>query len=48
MDKLCADLEVLLNAELTIFETFFFASMIHLVFYQFHQIAVRSGAAIFT
>lgn len=31
MDKLYADLEVLLDTELTISETFFFASMIHLV-----------------
>lgn len=36
MDKLYADLEVLLNAELTISETFFFASMIHLVFVKIH------------
>lgn len=36
MDKLYTDLEVLLKAELTISETFFFASMIHLVFVKIH------------
>ena len=36
MDKLYADLKVLLNTELTISETFFFASMIHLVFVKIH------------
>lgn len=36
MDKLYADLEILLNSELTISETFFFASMIHLVFVKIH------------
>ncbi|WP_158796107.1 Fic family protein [Pedobacter sp. L105] len=37
MDKLYADLELLLNAELTVVETFFFASMIHLVFVKIHS-----------
>lgn len=36
MDKLYTDLEILLNTELTISETFFFASMIHLVFVKIH------------
>lgn len=36
MDKLYADLKVLLDMELTISETFFFASMIHLVFVKIH------------
>jgi len=36
MDKLYADLKVLLDTELTISETFFFASMIHLVFVKIH------------
>ncbi len=36
MDKLYADLEILLNTEMTISETFFFASMIHLVFVKIH------------
>ena len=36
MEKLYTDLEVLLNAELTISETFFFASMLHLVFVKIH------------
>ena len=36
MDKLYADLEVLLASELTILETFFFASMLHLVFVKIH------------
>jgi Fic family protein len=36
MDKLYADLEVLLASELTILEAFFFASMIHLVFVKIH------------
>lgn len=36
MDKLYTDLEVLLNIELTISDTFFFASMIHLVFVKIH------------
>lgn len=36
MEKFYADLEVLLNLELTISETFFFASMIHLVFVKIH------------
>jgi Fic family protein len=36
MDKLYADLEILLGAELTISETFFFASMLHLVFVKIH------------
>ncbi|HEY8895730.1 MAG TPA: Fic family protein [Niastella sp.] len=36
MDKLLADLEVLLETEMTVLETFFFASMIHLVFVKIH------------
>jgi Fic family protein len=36
MDKLYVDLEVLLASELTISETFFFASMLHLVFVKIH------------
>ncbi|MGY0037413.1 Fic family protein [Pedobacter sp. NJ-S-72] len=36
MDKLYADLEALLSNELTISETFFFASMIHLLFVKIH------------
>jgi Fic family protein len=36
MDKLYADLEVLLETELTVLESFFFASMIHLVFVKIH------------
>lgn len=36
MDKLYTDLKILLNTELTISETFFFASMIHLVFVKIH------------
>lgn len=36
MDKLYADLELLLDTELTISEIFFFASMIHLVFVKIH------------
>jgi Fic family protein len=36
MDKLYADLEVLLENELTVSESFFFASMIHLVFVKIH------------
>jgi len=36
MDKLYADLEILLSTELTIAEIFFFASMIHLVFVKIH------------
>lgn len=36
MEKLFSDLEVLLNTELTISETFFFASMLHLVFVKIH------------
>jgi Fic family protein len=36
MDKLYADLEVLLQTELTVLESFFFASMIHLVFVKIH------------
>lgn len=36
MGKLCADIEVLLSSELTLLETFFFASMIHLVFVKIH------------
>jgi Fic family protein len=36
MDKLYADLETLLTSELTILETFFFASMLHLVFVKIH------------
>lgn len=36
MDKLYADLKVLLATELTISETFFFASMIHIVFVKIH------------
>jgi Fic family protein len=36
MDKLYADLEVLLECELTILESFFFASMVHLVFVKIH------------
>jgi len=36
MDKLYADLEVLLNTDFTISETFFFASMLHLVFVKIH------------
>jgi len=36
MEKLFADLEILLNTELTISETFFFASMLHLVFVKIH------------
>jgi Fic family protein len=36
MDKLYADLGVLLASELTVLETFFFASMIHLVFVKIH------------
>jgi Fic family protein len=36
MEKLFADLEILLNTELTITETFFFASMLHLVFVKIH------------
>lgn len=36
MDKLYNDLELLLNAELSVSETFFFASMIHLVFVKIH------------
>jgi Fic family protein len=36
MDKFYADLEVLLQKEMTIEEAFFFASMIHLVFVKIH------------
>lgn len=36
MDKLYADLQVLLESELTTVETFFFASMLHLVFVKIH------------
>lgn len=36
MDKLYADIEVLLECELTTLESFFFASMIHLVFVKIH------------
>lgn len=36
MDKLYADLELLLDTELTISEIFFFASMLHLVFVKIH------------
>jgi Fic family protein len=36
MEKLYIDLEILLNIELTITETFFFASMLHLVFVKIH------------
>ncbi|WP_315823449.1 Fic family protein [Paraflavitalea speifideaquila] len=36
MDKLFADLEILLTSELMILETFFFASMLHLVFVKIH------------
>jgi Fic family protein len=36
MDKLYADLEVLLVSELTILEVFFFASMLHLIFVKIH------------
>ena len=36
MDKLYADLKILLNTELTLIDTFFFASMIHLVFVKIH------------
>lgn len=36
MNKLYTDLEILLDTELTISETFFFASMIHLVFVKIH------------
>ena len=36
MEKLFADLEILLNIELTISETFFFASMLHLIFVKIH------------
>jgi len=36
MDKFYADLEILLDTELTTSETFFFASMIHLVFVKIH------------
>ena len=36
MDKLYADLEILLDTELTISETFFFASLLHLVFVKIH------------
>jgi len=36
MDKLYADLEILLNTDFTISETFFFASMLHLVFVKIH------------
>lgn len=36
MDKLYADLQLLLDAKLTMSETFFFASMLHLVFVKIH------------
>ncbi|WP_442591556.1 Fic family protein [Pedobacter sp. AW31-3R] len=36
MDKLYADLQILLDTELTISEAFFFASMLHLVFVKIH------------
>jgi Fic family protein len=36
MDKLHNDLEILLDTELSITETFFFASMLHLVFVKIH------------
>lgn len=36
MEKLYADLAILLDTELTISETFFFASMLHLVFVKIH------------
>lgn len=36
MDKLYGDLNILLDTKLTISETFFFASMIHLVFVKIH------------
>lgn len=36
MNKFYADLELLLNLKLTLLETFFFASMIHLVFVKIH------------
>ncbi|WP_219226229.1 Fic family protein [Pedobacter antarcticus] len=36
MEKLYADLEILLTTELTIAEVFFYASMIHLVFVKIH------------
>jgi Fic family protein len=36
MDKLYADLEVLLETELSVLEAFFFASMVHLVFVKIH------------
>lgn len=36
MYKFYTDLEILLDTELTISETFFFASMIHLVFVKIH------------
>jgi len=36
MDRLYADIELLLDIDLTISETFFFASMVHLVFVKIH------------
>lgn len=36
MDKLYADLDVLLESKMTISEAFFFASMVHLVFVKIH------------
>ncbi len=36
MDKFYSDIELLLNQELSLVETFFFASMIHLVFVKIH------------
>jgi len=36
MDKLYEDLKILLESKLTVLETFFFASMLHLVFVKIH------------
>ena len=36
MEKLYADLDVLVKNELTVLESFFFASMIHMVFVKIH------------
>lgn len=43
MEKWYADVEVLLNTELTLQETFFFASLIHLVFLKIHPFNDGNG-----
>jgi Fic family protein len=43
MTKLFADIKVLLDANLTVSETFYYASMLHLVFVKIHPFADGNG-----